>query len=163
MTRSRLWLALWSALISTALVLTAAASPSSARGAAAEGVGGLTGRVTGPDGSPLSGIEVLARPDQGYTTTVLTDGDGRYVFDDLAPGPHGLTFSDPSGTWVSERYDDAFGFEAGTPVTVVAGTVAGPYDATLGRPASISGEVLADGAPEVDSYLYLYALRYPVQ
>jgi hypothetical protein len=157
MTRSRLWLALWSALISTALVLTAAASPSSARGAAAEGVGGLTGRVTGPDGSPLSGIEVLARPDQGYTTTVLTDGDGRYVFDDLAPGPHGLTFSDPSGTWVSERYDDAFGFEAGTPVTVVAGTVAGPYDATLGRPASISGEVLADGAPEVDSYLYLYA------
>ena len=157
MTRSRLWLALWSALVSTALVLTAASAPSSARSAAAEGAGGLTGRVTAPDGRPLPGIEVLARPDAGYTTTVVTDADGRYAFVDLAPGSYGLTFSDPSRAWVTERYDDAFGYEAGTPVTVVAGTVAGPYDATLGRPASISGEVRAGGAPEPDSYLYLYA------
>jgi 5-hydroxyisourate hydrolase-like protein (transthyretin family) len=125
-------------------------------GPSEEPVGGLHGQVTGPDGTPLAGIEVMARPESGYSSSTTTDAEGRYSLSGLPPQSYVLSFRDPQGVWAPERYDDAFGYEPGTRVDVVAGTDAGPYDATLGRPGSISGIVTGDGVEADDSYLYLY-------
>ena len=52
--------------------------------------GRLEGRVTRPDGTAISGVTVLVNPTGDVT---LTDGDGRYAFDDLATGTLVVTFT----------------------------------------------------------------------
>ena len=139
-------------LVALATVLT----PSWA--AAAGDIGGIHGRVSGPDG-PLAGISVSVRPTSGYTTTVTTAADGSYSFTGLAaPQSYELGFFDPGGTWAYERYDDAFGYEPSTKIALTAGSDVGPLDASLGETGSISGTVFAGGAVAADSSVELYQL-----
>lgn len=138
-----------------ATVLGAGVAPSWAS-SSVEPTGSLHGRVTGPDGAPLAGITVMARPESGSSSSTATDAEGRYALIDLSSQAYELSFSDPQDGWVAERYDDAFGFEPSSRVGVVAGSDAGPYDAVLGRPGSISGTVTGDGEEAAGSYLYLY-------
>ena len=59
----------------------------------------LTGRVTGPDGAPLSGVVV--RPDNGNNmfrmfmgeTSTTTDTNGEYTLDSLEPGEKTFSFN----------------------------------------------------------------------
>jgi protocatechuate 3,4-dioxygenase beta subunit len=147
--RSSAWA--WALVAALALALV---PPSSAT---AETTGGLFGHVVGPDGEPLAGIEVMARPGFTNPTTVLTDAAGRYEIAGLPPTSYELSFWDPARTFVSERYDNAFGFDRAQRVEVVAGAVAGPYDAALGLPASLSGVVTAEGGPVAQEGVSLYA------
>jgi len=59
----------------------------------------LTGRVTGPDGSPLSGVSVRSedsrQPMRGFGggDTAVTDTNGEYTLDSLEPGEKSFSFS----------------------------------------------------------------------
>jgi hypothetical protein len=67
----------------------------------------ISGRVTGPGGIPLPGINVNACPDAGgpcyYSDT--TAADGTYTHVDLIPaGSYRVQFSDPNATYVFAYY-----------------------------------------------------------
>ena len=51
----------------------------------------LTGTVTSADGKPMEGVAVSARAaDKTFTTTVYTEGNGRYSFPALAAGQYAI-------------------------------------------------------------------------
>jgi outer membrane receptor protein involved in Fe transport len=56
---------------------------------AAQAAGRLEGRLTRPDGSPLTGVTVVVDPPGA---AVITDVQGRYAFDALPPGSVNVTF-----------------------------------------------------------------------
>jgi hypothetical protein len=62
----------------------------------------LIGRVTDIASNPLPGVEVTVRG-AGASRTVVTDGEGRYQFEGLAPGPYAVAgelvgFQNATGT-----------------------------------------------------------------
>jgi hypothetical protein len=111
----------------------------------------ISGTVTGPGGTGLSGITVKLwthhldnDPDQLIDTTT-TDGSGHYVFTlGVATAPLDICFSSPD--YVRECYDNAYQYDdadgvsrAGTPVPATeAGTIA---NAQLSPGGTISGVV----------------------
>lgn len=72
-------------------------APAPAGPAAKTGLGAITGRVYRSDtGTGLANVRVtlLRRPDAGLgspTASTRTDGEGKYAFEDLAPGSYGVT------------------------------------------------------------------------
>jgi hypothetical protein len=56
--------------------------------------GEVRGRVTAPDGSPLSEAQVSI-PAMPQTSSVVTDGEGQFVMTDLPPGPVELSVMAP--------------------------------------------------------------------
>lgn len=106
----------------------------------------IRGRVTGPDGEPLAGIEIsVSQPDglgdwiEQYSTTLMTDAQGRYQFGSVVPEsshycgePHvrvtifqdGWDYYDKNLLF-SEDIDMASHSEAGTPVFLEESTVNG--------------------------------------
>ncbi len=74
---------------STLVALLVAAAPLMAQGVSAQ----LGGRVLDTAGSPLSGATVVIRnSDTGFTRTLQTGGDGRFVALALPVGPYAVTF-----------------------------------------------------------------------
>src|SRR5258705_8529772 len=59
-------------------------------GSAQAPAGTITGHVIDATGLPLPGVTVTLRGTD-LTQTFVTEGDGRYRFLDLAPGPYKLT------------------------------------------------------------------------
>jgi hypothetical protein len=118
----------------------------------------IEGRVTAAaGGAPLEGIEVSAyrwnEGDGGRSTYSFasseTDADGRYSLGGLPAGTYRVEFSDGSGRYVREVYDNLLGgsiFE-GTDVIVPSESTVPDIDATLEEFASIAGTVLGDGLP----------------
>ena len=105
----------------------------------------IRGRVTGPNGRPLSGIEVsIMQPDgdgqwtQQYRTTLTTDAQGRYQFGSVVPNsqycgePHvqvtvyqdGWEYYDTSLVFENE-HDMGSYYGDGTPVFLEESTVEG--------------------------------------
>lgn len=85
----------------------------------------ISGRVTGPDGSPLAGRSVTVRlvtpSDLGYAwVETTTDSNGEWTAGVDGPGPFWVKVTDYSGTYVSEYYDDVVFTEpaSATPVVV---------------------------------------------
>lgn len=106
----------------------------------------IRGRVTGPDGEPLAGIEIsVSQPDgdgdwiDQYSTTLMTDAQGRYQFGSVVPEsshycgePHLriMVFEDgwdyyDKNLLFAENLDLASHSSAGTPVFLEESTVNG--------------------------------------
>ena len=85
--------------------------------------GTVAGVVTAQgSGAPLAGINVWLHDDvNGYFANTTTAADGSYSFTvGSGPGRH-LRFTDPSGTYAREYYDDVATLTAATPVDIPAG------------------------------------------
>ena len=105
----------------------------------------IRGRVTGPDGAPLAGIEIAIRQPDGdgdwteqYRTTLKTDAKGRYQFASVVPqsnhcgAPHvqvtvyqdGWEYFD-TNLLFGEEHDLTLSYAEGTPVFLEESTVDG--------------------------------------
>jgi large repetitive protein len=90
--------------------------------------GRLSGRVTGPDGSPLSGVSVReagsnmgpARMMPGMEGTATTDPNGEYTIDAVDPGQQTFTFS-RQGYMSEERTVTISGRDSRLDVTLTTG------------------------------------------
>ncbi|MDI6900673.1 MAG: cell wall-binding repeat-containing protein [Anaerosomatales bacterium] len=74
-------------------------------------VGSMSGTVTNADGVPLADIQVQLWFDDGGTwrlsNAMATLADGSYLFDFVASAEtYRMKFTDPSGVYISEWYDD---------------------------------------------------------
>jgi hypothetical protein len=77
-----------------AMVLEAArnaVAPSPAPGLLSDGSAALAGRVTGPSGLPVGGAIVTSRRERQPDRSVMTDTNGRFVFDGLSAGTVALS------------------------------------------------------------------------
>lgn len=111
--------------------------------------GSVSGRVTGPDGTGLPGIEVRSYlAEEGDRRYAYTDQSGGYRITGVDGGVHELTFRDPQGVYLSKR---------------IAGVAVGPGVAVTGRDAGlvvaggIEGRVTdASGAGLTHARVYRY-------
>ncbi len=60
--------------------------------AAAQNTGRITGVVTDTTGGVLPGVTVTIKAGTAAAQTTVTDANGRYAFDKLAPGPYEVSF-----------------------------------------------------------------------
>ena len=103
----------------------------------------LTGHVTGPDGSPVSGVSVTLDPIAGggrvmrfdsNNSTTATDPNGDYTLDSLEPGNSTFTFS-------------RSGFIAQQKSVTLAGSTR--LDVTLSSGINATGTVVSDGGTPI--------------
>lgn len=105
----------------------------------------LTGRVTGPDGTPLAGVSV--RPDNaggrmmrfdGGDSTTITDPGGEYTLDALEPGEKTFTFNRQG--YLSESR------------TITLSSASTRLDVQLSTGSRLTGSVVSDaGGPVADA------------
>ena len=110
--------------------------------------------VFGPQDVPLSGvkIELLDEHDIVVATT-FTDSEGKYKFDDLAPGKYKVRETQPAGYFQGAAILGSTGGVIVTPdviseITITSALHAVNYDFCETIPGSIAGRVYAD--PEED-------------
>ncbi|MEX2141975.1 MAG: SdrD B-like domain-containing protein [Pirellulales bacterium] len=107
--------------------------------------------IIGPSDIPLSGVTVQLLNDQGIVVaTELTDAEGRYQFDGLAPGVYSVREVQPAGYLDGDEHvGTAGGVIASNDlishITLGSGTNALDYDFCEIPAASISGYVFQDG------------------
>jgi len=130
----------------------------------------ISGTVTGPDGSPLSGminVNALAYSGaQGAWITASagsTDAAGNYTLTGLSAGTYRVQFVDYSGNYATEYYDDAADVDSATNVVVGAAAVTSGINAALsfagyntwatnyGLDPATNGAASAD--PDTDGFL----------
>ncbi|HUP49177.1 MAG TPA: carboxypeptidase-like regulatory domain-containing protein, partial [Thermoanaerobaculia bacterium] len=107
----------------------------------------VSGHVTGPDRTPLSGVTVRLNPATGRTVRLpsmgsmaSTDANGEYTFEAVGPGEHVFTFS-RSGYVTAEKSVELSGREA-------------RVDAQLSTGLRVSGTVVAEsGAPVAEAFV----------
>ena len=103
------------------------------------GTGTITGAVTGPDGLPLGGVEVVVAAGDftAQTATLTTGTPGSFTVTDIpTPGTYAVTFS--LDGYLSETRQVGF---------VVPGTVPGVSVQLRRADATISGTVTGGGRP----------------
>jgi len=132
-------------LLIAVLLLILGVVPLSA--AAADGTGSISGTVRDPSGNPIVGVSVTALlPDLSVVQFRSTGADGTYLIDGLPAGDSWTVyFSDPSGGYTAEWYDDAEDQGSATAVSVIAGSSTSGIDAVLAAAGGITGRV-TDGA-----------------
>lgn len=96
----------------------------------------IIGTVTGPDGiMPLEGIYVTAYSWDGaqwnFESGGYTDFNGEYVIDGLAAGTYRVEFSDGSGVYLGEAFNDKPDLNSGDDVVVGLETNVPGIDASL--------------------------------
>ena len=106
----------------------------------------LTGRVTGPDGSPVAGVSVRNDPMAGGAARVMrfdtndsstaTDPNGEYTIDSLEPGEKTFTFS-------------RSGYIAQQKTVTITGGKDSRLDVQLGSGMRATGVVMTDGGAAV--------------
>ncbi|HEY5998155.1 MAG TPA: carboxypeptidase regulatory-like domain-containing protein [bacterium] len=146
----------------------------------AAATGGISGRVTGPNGEPLAGVEVqafllllrpwapgmfLTIPDRrGLVAWTQTAADGSYELAGLPAtlqywcthwgGHYYLLFSPPRGTGFPPRVLRGLRGQPSRMLLVEDGKTLTGFDVRLGPPASIGGTVTGpDGAPLADAWV----------
>jgi hypothetical protein len=110
----------------------------------------ISGRVTSNGVDAIAGICVNVNDGLGnWVGGRMTNPDGTYETEPLAPGQYRVQFSDcvPPATWLGEWYDDKPDFGAATPIAITASPVTG-IDAQLAAGRVISGTV-TDGSAGV--------------
>ncbi|HEX9973443.1 MAG TPA: carboxypeptidase-like regulatory domain-containing protein [bacterium] len=120
--------------------------------------GGISGKITDANGSPLKGIYVFAWKAsgadsfysnfRGFRDFIATDENGFYEIKHLTPGEY-IVSATRSEMWNFQTmyYDNVYKYEDATPVPVADIIVTG-IDFKFGAPAglgSISGKVVTDG------------------
>ncbi len=94
--------------------------------------GAITGRVTDGTGTGLGDIDVrVFNDDFTLEAEATTEGDGSYAISGLFNGRYYVDFTDPSGTFPPEAYDDVTVLELATPVIIADGGTATGIDAAL--------------------------------
>ena len=120
---------------------------------------GIAGTITGPDGSPLEGIQVttycLYEPGYYYINAggqwTATEADGTYLLKGLTGGTYRVNFNGQSQGFVDQFYGGAYDVDAAADVTVLAETTVDGIDATLAAGGRISGLVSGpSGSPPLD-------------
>jgi 5-hydroxyisourate hydrolase-like protein (transthyretin family) len=129
--------------------------------------GHITGTVTSQvGGAPIQDVRVTVYQrydDEGdvwwdQVAGGYTAANGTYDVGGLATGTYRVRFSDESGAYLGEYYDDATSLGTATDVSVTAGSTTGNIDAALSTPGHISGTVTAQvgGAPIEDVWVTVY-------
>lgn len=84
--------------------------------------GAVGGTVTDEtSGDPIANVWVLAIGPSGLAGGSVTDGDGNYSIDGLAPGTYRVTFADVVGGRAQEFWPNAPDYSGATPLAVSAG------------------------------------------
>ncbi|MFZ4659689.1 MAG: MSCRAMM family protein [Caldilineaceae bacterium] len=95
----------------------------------------VSGKVTDEAGNPLANVPVtvMQQRESGWhsVTQAVTDSNGRYALDGLAPGSYYIRFTSPLYEW--EYYNNAATAEQATPIVVQAGASLTGLDAKLKR------------------------------
>jgi len=109
----------------------------------------LSGKVTDEAGNPLANVPVTVlqqREGSWHSVTqAVTDSNGRYALDDLAPGTYYFRFTSPLYEW--EYYNNAATAEQATPIVVQAGATLAGLDAQLKR-AKGTINIVVDSLPD---------------
>lgn len=119
----------------------------------------ISGSVTAESsGDPLEGIEVSVVSDQlGISRYTETEDDGSWTLRGLAASDDWVVgFTDPSGVYLEEFYDDALDRWTADQLTLVHGSELGGIAAELTQAASLSGRVVNDrGDPVASAEVWL--------
>ncbi|PYV76521.1 MAG: hypothetical protein DMG97_03990, partial [Acidobacteria bacterium] len=111
----------------------------------------LSGTVTDPSGSVLSGAKVtLTNSEQGITRTYTTDATGAYTLSLLPPATYSLQVAAQGfKTYKQDRIELAAGQTADQPVTMTVGSISERVEVTAETPlvnadnANISSDISA--------------------
>jgi hypothetical protein len=125
--------------------------------------GDISGQVTAETtGAGLGGISALAYPTNGTwpeAARVTTSATGHYTMTNLPVGDYRLYFTDPTGDYRAEYYNDQTTFANATTVTVAADTVTGGIDAALTPipppDTDVEGDVSVGNPPNSDEVVIL--------
>jgi len=150
-------------LCGLAWVADAQASGSPAQGQAVR-TARISGRVVAADtGKPVRGAVVsivdsrAANPTQRQGRWLATDANGRWEFQDLAPGRYAVSVS-KSG-YLKIEYGQQRPFERGKTLEVSAGQILEKLDLTLPRASAITGRVV-DEFGDAAAAVMVRALRH---
>ena len=112
----------------------------------------IAGTVTGPGGNPLlQGIEAVAyrwSETWGYWEwmgAAQTDATGHYAIEGLPSGIYRVQFTDGSGDYLEEFYNNAVALETGADIIVSAKTMVAGIDVSLANASKIAGTVTGPG------------------
>ncbi|MEI7899471.1 MAG: hypothetical protein WCK89_04410 [bacterium] len=110
----------------------------------------IAGTVTGPNGTTLlPGIRIYAYSAEGSSWNSVgwaqSDAGGHYTLGGLTAGTYRVQFSDPSGNYLTEAYDNVSNLDLGTNIVVMAAETVSGIDASLANMREISGTVTGPG------------------
>jgi len=129
-------------------------------GQGATGTASISGRVVSIDGSPLRRTQVQLAGAGVTGRSVLTDGEGRYVFTALPAGRYTLRVF--RGGYINLAYGQRSPTEPARPVDVDEGQALAGVDIVLPRGGAITGRVVDEfGEPILQAQVQ--ALRYTYQ
>lgn len=107
----------------------------------------ITGRITSPDGTPLSNISVTAYQkvsdwwsQTGYS---YTDINGDYAVGGSTSGIYRLQFQDFSGNYLGEYYDNKADIDTASDISATLSNTTSGINATLSLAGHITGQVTA--------------------
>ncbi|MCP4701406.1 MAG: carboxypeptidase regulatory-like domain-containing protein [Gammaproteobacteria bacterium] len=114
--------------------------------------GHVTGRVTDADGNAVQDISVTAQRWNGswweWKNSASTDASGDYDISGLDAGDYQIEFSDSSGSYAHEYYNDAALSGSAESVSLSADGTTSGIDAQLAAGGSITGTIAdANGTP----------------
>lgn len=111
--------------------------------------GGLAGRVTGEDGSPVTGATVVAYDARLNYVVATTDFDGDWAMYQVPAGPWRVRVApDDDDGWVDRFWPDTWDYCTGEPILVGDEGVEAGLDMVLPRGGTLAGRLLdADGQP----------------
>ncbi|HEU5014738.1 MAG TPA: carboxypeptidase regulatory-like domain-containing protein [Roseiflexaceae bacterium] len=116
--------------------------------------GTITGRVTGPGGTPLKDITVfVGNQDGSYQNYVYTNATGVYTATGLPSGQYKVLFR-PSA-YIPEAYNNKPDFGDADPISVTAPNTVTGIDAMLDQGSAVSGKVTdaSTGLPVKDVFV----------
>jgi protocatechuate 3,4-dioxygenase beta subunit len=115
--------------------------------AARKGNATIAGRITGPDGRPVSQATVQAVPlDDGPPASARSDGQGRYEITGLAAGSFRVRVSRQG--YPPVQYGQSRALQSGRAISMRAGQRTGNIDVTLTRGGVVTGRIVdAAGEP----------------
>lgn len=124
--------------------------------------GGVSGRVTAPEGGAAAGVRVTAEPRVGYSfarfdpRNATTGEDGRYEILDLDPGTYTLRFGDRTFGRGGSGTNAAFGRAVVEDVKVSAKDVTSGLDVRLSGAGRVVGTVVnGDGDPVARATIFV--------
>ena len=132
--------------------------------------GKITGTVTNSSGQGIAGVQVMAYAVDEPTITLelrglaITDKNGDYTISGLQPlgGNPGKTagykifFSPPGEQYAFQWYRGQPGYETAELIPLLPGETVGKVNAKLSGGGTISGVVIADGAPAANATVDIF-------